>query len=326
MTVLVTGGAGYIGSHTVRRLVQQRRDVVVLDSLEFGDIARVGDVPFFEGDISDSRIINKICRKYDINEVIHFAAYKAVGESMEQPLRYYNNNVSGTIALVQALLANGVDRLVFSSSAGVYGTPASVPISEDAALHPESVYAETKVVVEKFLASCSAIGLRSVSMRYFNAAGASSDASIGEDWSMSQNLVPLVMKTLLGHSGNLSLNGNDYPTPDGTCIRDYIHVEDLAEAHLKALEYLSAGGSSLALNVGTGIGHSVLEVIAMAELVSGRKVSYNIVGRRPGDPASGYADPALINEIFGWKSTHDLRDIITSAWNWHRKLAATPQH
>ncbi len=326
MTVLVTGGAGYIGSHTVRLLVQRHREVVVLDSLEFGDKARVVDVPFFEGDISDSRIINKICRKYDINEVIHFAAYKAVGESMEQPLRYYNNNVSGTIALVQALLSNGVDRLVFSSSAGVYGTPASVPISEDAALHPESVYAETKVVVEKFLASCSAIGLRSVSMRYFNAAGASSDASIGEDWSMSQNLVPIVMKTLLGHSGNFSLNGNDYPTPDGTCVRDYIHVEDLAEAHLKALEYLAAGGPTLALNVGTGIGHSVLEVIAMAEQVSGRKVSYNIAARRPGDPASGYADPALINEILGWKSTHDLRDIITSAWNWHRKSAITPQH
>jgi len=325
MTVLVTGGAGYIGSHTVRLLVEQDHDVVVLDSLEFGDKARLVDIPLFEGDIADGRLIDKICRKHDISEVIHFAAYKAVGESMEQPLRYYNNNVSGSIALVRALLSNGVDRLVFSSSAGVYGTPSSVPISEDAPLHPESVYAETKVVVEKFLASCNEIGLRSVSMRYFNAAGASSDASIGEDWSMSQNLVPLIMKTLLGHSGNLSLNGNDYPTPDGTCIRDYIHVEDLADAHIKALEYLANGGSTLVCNVGTGIGHSVLDVIAMAESVSGQRVPYNIVGRRPGDPASGYANPALVQEVLGWKSTHDLRDIITSAWNWHRKSAITPQ-
>lgn len=319
MTVLVTGGAGYIGSHTVRLLTEQDRDVVVLDSLEFGDRKRVAHVPLIEGDIADSRIIDKICRKYDISEVIHFAAYKAVGESMEQPLRYYTNNVSGSIALVQALLSNGVDRLVFSSSAGVYGTPTTVPISEDAALHPESVYAETKAVVEKFLASCGAIGLRSVSLRYFNAAGASSDATIGEDWSMSQNLIPLVMKALLGHSGNLSLNGNDYPTPDGTCIRDYVHIEDLAGAHVKALDYLATGGSTLACNVGTGIGHSVLEVIAMAEQVSGRKVPYNIVGRRPGDPSSGFADPTLIRATLGWNATHDLRDIITSAWNWHRK-------
>lgn len=325
MTVLVTGGAGYIGSHTVRHLVEQNRDVVVLDSLEFGDKSRIFDVPLFEGDVADGRIIDKICRKYDISEVIHFAAYKAVGESMEQPLRYYINNVAGTIALVHALLSNGVDRFVFSSSAGVYGTPATVPISEDAELRPESVYAETKVVVEKFLASCSAIGLRSVSLRYFNAAGASADASNGENWSMSQNLVPLVMKAMLGHGDGFFLYGTDYPTPDGTCIRDYIHVEDLADAHSKALDYLEKGGSTLACNVGTGIGHSVLEVIAMIETVSGRPVPYQIVGRRPGDPASGYADPTLIQHNLGWKSTHDLRDIITSAWNWHSKSAVTPQ-
>lgn len=325
MTVLVTGGAGYIGSHTVRHLVEQHRDVVVLDSLEFGDKSRVSDVPFFEGDVSDGRIIDKICRKYDISEVVHFAAYKAVGESMEQPLRYYNNNVSGTIALVRALLSNGVDRFVFSSSAAVYGNPLSVPISEVAELRPESVYAETKVVVERFLKSCNAIGLRSVSLRYFNAAGASSDSSIGEDWSMSQNLVPLVMKALFGASEKFSLYGNDYPTPDGTCVRDYIHVEDLASAHLMALRYLERGGPTLTCNVGTGIGHSVLEVIAMVEEVSGQKVSYEIVGRRPGDPASGYADPTLIQQSLGWNSAHDLRDIITSAWKWHSRLAITPQ-
>ena len=320
MAVLVTGGAGYIGSHTVALLTQQQRDVVVLDSLELGTKSRIDTVPFFQGNISDERLIEKICKKHDITEVIHFAAYKAVGESMEQPLRYYNNNVGGTIDLVRALLANGVERMVFSSSAAVYGNPASVPVTEDSPLLPESVYAETKAVMERFLASCDAIGMRSVSLRYFNAAGASADSSIGEDWSMSQNLVPLVMKAILGFSGPLNVFGNDYPTPDGTCIRDYIHVEDLADAHVKALDYLEQGGASLACNVGTGRGTSVLEVIDIAEQVSGRKVPHVITSRRAGDPTSVYADPTLVRALLGWKATRDLSDIITSAWNWHSKI------
>ncbi len=323
MTVLVTGGAGYIGSHTVRLLASQGRDVVVLDSLELGDKSRLGSVPLFQGDINDERIIEKICRKHDITDVVHFAAYKAVGESMDQPLRYYNNNVAGTIALVRSLLSNGVNRIVFSSSAAVYGNPESVPVTEESALRPESVYAETKSVVERFLSSCDAIGLRSVSLRYFNAAGASADTSIGEDWSMSQNLVPLVMKAILGFSEPLNVFGNDYPTPDGTCIRDYIHVDDLADAHVKALDYLSTGGKSLACNVGTGKGTSVLDVLNLAEQVSGRKVPYNIVGRRSGDPVSVYAEPTLIRALLGWKATRDVRDIISSAWNWHERDAAT---
>jgi UDP-glucose-4-epimerase GalE len=320
MAVLVTGGAGYIGSHTVALLTQQQRDVVVLDSLELGTKSRIGTVPFFQGNISDERLIEKICKKHDITEVIHFAAYKAVGESMEQPLRYYNNNVGGAIDLVRALLANGVERMVFSSSAAVYGNPASVPVTEDSPLLPESVYAETKAVMERFLASCDAIGMRSVSLRYFNAAGASADSSIGEDWTMSQNLVPLVMKAILGFSGPLNVFGNDYPTPDGTCIRDYIHVEDLADAHIKALDYLEQGGASLACNVGTGRGTSVLEVINIAEQVSGRKVPHVVTSRRAGDPTSVYADPTLVRALLGWKANRDLRDIITSAWNWHSKI------
>ena len=320
MAVLVTGGAGYIGSHTVALLAQQQREVVVLDSLELGTKSRIGNVPFFHGNISDERLIEKICKKHNITEVIHFAAYKAVGESMEQPLRYYSNNVGGTIDLVRALLANGVERMVFSSSAAVYGNPASVPVTEDSPLLPESVYAETKAVMERFLASCDEIGMRSVSLRYFNAAGASSDSSIGEDWSMSQNLVPLVMKAILGFSGPLNVFGNDYPTPDGTCIRDYIHVEDLADAHIKALDYLEQGGASLACNVGTGRGTSVLEVIDIAEQVSGRKVPHVVTSRRAGDPTSVYADPTLVRALLGWKATRDLRDIITSAWNWHSKI------
>jgi UDP-glucose 4-epimerase len=179
------------------------------------------------------------------------------------------------------------------------------------------VYAETKATMERFLLSCDAIGLRSVSLRYFNAAGASDDASIGENWDLSQNLVPRVMKAILGASGPLQVFGNDYPTPDGTCIRDYIHVIDLADAHIKALDYLHDGGRSLACNVGTGLGTSVLEVIALAEQVSGRKVPYDVAARRPGDPVSVYADPTLVRAVLGWKATRDLRDIITSAWNWH---------
>jgi UDP-glucose 4-epimerase len=186
-------------------------------------------------------------------------------------------------------------------------------------MQPESVYAETKAVTERFLASCEAIGMRTVSLRYFNAAGASSDSSIGEDWSMSQNLVPLVMKAILGFSGPLNVFGNDYPTRDGTCIRDYIHVEDLTDAHIKALDYLATGGRSLACNVGTGKGTSVLEVLDIAEQVSGRKVPHVITQRRPGDPTAVFADPTLVRALLGWKATHDLRDIISSAWNWHSK-------
>ena len=319
MTTLVTGGAGYIGSHTVRLLTSQGRDVVVLDSLELGDRSRIPGVPFVEADIADERAIEKACRKYGVQDVIHFAAYKAVGESMEQPLRYYNNNVAGSIALVHALLANGVERIVFSSSAAVYGNPDHVPVNEDAPLRPESVYAETKVHVERFLTSCNAISLRSVSLRYFNAAGASADSSIGENWDMSQNLIPLVMKAILGASGPLRVFGNDYPTPDGTCLRDYIHVEDLAQAHINALDYLATGGKSMACNVGTGQASSVLDVLRMAEEVSGRSVPHEIAPRRPGDPTTVFADPTLVRAVLGWRATHDLREIVSSAWRWHSK-------
>ena len=319
MTTLVTGGAGYIGSHTVRLLTSQGRDVVVLDSLELGDRSRIPGVPFVEADIADERAIEKACRKYGVQDVIHFAAYKAVGESMEQPLRYYNNNVAGSIALVHALLANGVERIVFSSSAAVYGNPDHVPVNEDAPLRPESVYAETKVHVERFLTSCNAIGLRSVSLRYFNAAGASADSSIGENWDMSQNLIPLVMKAILGASGPVRVFGNDYPTPDGTCLRDYIHVEDLAQAHINALDYLATDGKSMACNVGTGQASSVLDVLRMAEEVSGRSVPHEIAPRRPGDPTTVFADPTLVRAVLGWRATHDLREIVSSAWRWHSK-------
>lgn len=316
MSVLVTGGAGYIGSHTVRTLVARGREVVVLDTLELGDRSRVPDAEFVRADIADARAVERTVRRHGVTEAIHFAAYKAVGESMEQPLRYWSNNVAGSVSLVRSLLAYGVERLVFSSSAAVYGTPDRVPVTEDAPLRPESVYAETKVAIERLLAACDAVGLRSASLRYFNAAGASDDASIGEDWDASQNLVPRVMKSIVTGEP-MQVYGDDYPTPDGTCVRDYIHVLDLADAHVAALDHLASGGATVACNVGTGIGTSVARIIDLAEQVSGRAVPRTVGPRRPGDPSTVFADPTLARSLLGWTARRDLRDIVASAWRWH---------
>ncbi len=241
-TVLVTGGAGYIGSHTVRALREAGRDVVVLDSLELGRREAVIDAPLVVGDIHDQDLVTATCNEHGVTQLVHFAAYKAVGESMEQPAKYWRNNVAGTVELVEACLASGVHDVVFSSSCSVNGTPAVVPVTETAPIHPESVYAESKAMVERILHWYGQTSdLRSVSLRYFNAAGASFDGRIGEDWTYSQNLVPLAMKALLLKDRRLSVFGDDYDTPDGTCIRDYIHVADLADAHVKALAYLGDG-------------------------------------------------------------------------------------
>ncbi len=318
MSVLVTGGAGYIGSHTVRQLVESGADVVVLDSMEYGNEAALLGTELVVGNIADQALVTDLCRRRGVTQVVHFAAYKAVGESMEQPARYWNNNVMGTVALVEALLAADVRQLVFSSSCSVYGTPAVVPVDETAAIHPESVYAETKAMVERVLHWYGETsGLRSVSLRYFNAAGASADSVIGEDWSRSQNLVPLVMKAALGKAPAIQIFGTDYPTPDGTCIRDYIHVDDLAAAHLRSLDHLAEGGDTVALNVGTGIGSSVLQVIEATERISGVTVPTNRVARRAGDPVASYADPTMVRNVLGWKATRDLDQIIASAWAWH---------
>jgi UDP-glucose-4-epimerase GalE len=260
-----------------------------------------------------------VCRKYDVDSVIHFAAYKAVGESMSEPLRYYKNNVAGSISLVETLMEHGVKNVVFSSSAAVYGTPDSAPVNEDAPLRPESVYAQTKADIERFLSSCEPAGLRSVSLRYFNAAGAHESGDMGEDWAATANLVPVVMKVLFGAQPSLDVFGDDYPTPDGSCVRDYVHVSDLADAHVKALDYLATGGTSLVCNVGTGQGTSVKQLISMTESVSGRALPHRIAERRTGDPASVYADPTLIRAVLGWRATRDLREIITSALRWHER-------
>lgn len=319
MTILVTGGAGYIGSHTARLLSELGRDVVALDTLERGYRDSLGDIDLVVGDIADERIVAKTCRKYDVDSVIHFAAYKAVGESVTEPLRYYKNNVSGTITLVETLLANGITKFVFSSSAAVYGTPDSSPVNEDAPLRPQSPYAQTKADIENFLKSCDAAGLRSVSLRYFNAAGAHDSGDMGEDFSLTTNLVPVVMRVLFGGQARLEIFGADYPTPDGTCVRDYVHVSDLADAHVKALDYLASGGKTLVCNVGTGQGTSVRQLVEVTESVTSRTLPHTMVGRRAGDPASVYADPTLIRAVLGWRATRDLREIIASAYRWHER-------
>ena len=324
MTVLVTGGAGYIGSHTVRALREGGHDVVVLDSLELGRADAVIDAPLVVGDIADRDLVSTTCREYGVTQLVHFAAYKSVGESMHSPTKYWRNNVAGTVELLDTCLANGVDQVVFSSSCSVYGTPAEVPVNESAPLAPESVYAETKASVERILRWYGVTsGLRSVSLRYFNAAGASVDGRIGEDWTFSINLVPLAMKAILLDDHRLSVFGDDYDTPDGTCIRDYIHVVDLADAHVRALDYLARGGTTVEVNVGTGVGSSVLDVIRTTERISGRAVPYDIVDRRPGDPVSTYADPSIASETLGWSARHGLDDIIESAWNWHRSQTSS---
>ena len=318
MTVLITGGAGYIGSLTARLIRASGRAIVILDTLENGHRKAVGDAPFVQGDVADSSLVERICSEHGVDEVVHFAAYKAVGESMSNPEKYFNNNVIGSQKLFGALNNAGVERVVFSSTAAVYGTPVTVPVQETDPLHCESVYAETKLMIENTLRwYAQTTPMRHACLRYFNAAGASDDATLGEDWRFSQNLIPHVMKAVLGHSPALQVFGNDFPTPDGTGVRDYIHVEDLARAHVAALDYLSAGNESITCNVGTGHGTSVLEIIAATERISGKKVPHEIVARRPGDPSQCYADAGLITEKFDWSPQRNLDDIISSAYAWH---------
>jgi UDP-glucose 4-epimerase len=318
VTVLVTGGAGYIGSHTVRLLRDRGRDVVVLDSMEFGHRDSVLGAPLVEGRIDDGELVQRVVAEHGIESVIHFAAYKAAGESMEQPARYFANNVGGTNALLDALRQAEVDKVVFSSTCAVYGTPTKLPVDETHSLGPESPYGESKRMVEQMLAwydTCH--DLRSVSLRYFNAAGASADGRIGEDWTYTLNLVPLVMKAALGRIPSVSVFGTDYDTPDGTAIRDYVHVEDLADAHLRALEYLEAGERTTAINLGTGTGSSVREVIDAARDASGVDIPVKDTDRRPGDPVAIFGDNRRAADLLGWRPDRNLTTIVSSAWQWH---------
>ncbi|HSJ92230.1 MAG TPA: UDP-glucose 4-epimerase GalE [Ilumatobacter sp.] len=317
-SILVTGGAGYIGSHTVRALRLAGRDVVVLDTLELGEAEAVGDAELVVGDISDESLVASVCRDHDVEAIVHFAAYKNVGESMIEPAKYFRNNVIGTLHLLEAARSANVDRIVFSSSCSVYGTPATVPVDESQPISPESVYAETKAMVERMLHWYDQVhGLRSVSLRYFNAAGASFDNSIGEDWTYALNLIPVAIRALLTGDQELQVYGDDYPTPDGTCVRDYIHVVDLADAHVAALDHLARGGATTAVNVGSGEGSSVFDVLRGIERVAGRPVPHRVVARRVGDPVSTYSDTTRSSALLGWTAQHGLDEILETAYAWH---------
>jgi UDP-glucose 4-epimerase len=317
-SILVTGGAGYIGSHTVRALRLAGRDVVVLDTLELGEAEAVGDAELVVGDISDESLVASVCRDHDVEAIVHFAAYKNVGESMIEPAKYFRNNVIGTLHLLEAARSVNVDRIVFSSSCSVYGTPATVPVDESQPISPESVYAETKAMVERMLHWYDQVhGLRSVSLRYFNAAGASFDTSIGEDWTYALNLIPVAIRALLTGDQELQVYGDDYPTHDGTCVRDYIHVVDLANAHVAALDHLARGGATTAVNVGSGEGSSVFDVLQGIERVAGRPVPHRVVARRVGDPVSTYSDTTRSSALLGWTAQHGLDEILETAYAWH---------
>ncbi len=317
MRVLVTGGAGYIGSHTVGLLRSRGDHVVILDSMELGFREAIGDTPLVVGNTRDEPLVRNVLREHKLEAVIHFAAYKAAGESVGNPGKYFDNNVYGTQQLLEAMRKENVRRLVFSSTAAVYGNPQVLPVSEAAALKPENPYGESKLMVERMLpAYDQAFGLKSVALRYFNAAGAILDGSRGEDPRYAQNLIPLVLKAATGRAPSIKVFGTDYPTPDGTCIRDYIHVLDLAAAHLAALDFLVAKERSEIVNLGTGKGASVKEVLDITRRYAGREIPTEWVGRRAGDPVSVYADNTKARTVLGWTPQYGIEEIIGSAWKW----------
>jgi len=318
MKVLVSGGAGYIGSHTVRELLARGHQVVVLDTLELGNKQSLLGASLIQGDTADGALLDKIFNEEKPDAVMHFAAYKAPGESMSQPAKYFRNNVSSTLSLLEAMLRHDCRYFVFSSSCAVFGTPKDLPVTEDAPFGPESVYGETKLMVETMLRWFDkTTNLRSVSLRYFNASGASLDNKIGEDWTVTGNLVPLVMKAAVGKAEAVNVFGTDYPTKDGTAIRDYIHVVDLAVAHVKAIEHVAETNKSTDYNLGTGVGSTVKEVVDAAKRISGVDFKVNLAPRRPGDPIAIWADSSKAQRELDWKPQYGLEEIISTAWRWH---------
>jgi len=320
MRVLVTGGAGYVGSHCVKRLVSAGHQVTVYDNLSAGHRQAVdARAAFVEGDLADKPKLNDVLRSGRFDAVMHFAALLNVGESVEQPLRYYRNNVACTLNLLECMQETGIRRMVFSSSCAVYGVPDELPLREDLPRNPISPYGASKLAVEHMLeGSARGWGLGSASLRYFNAAGAAADGSLGEDHRPEIHLIPLVLQTALGQREKVVVYGVDYPTRDGSCIRDYIHVDDLAEAHVLALQGIKEGVAE-AFNVGTGEGTSVLEVISAARAVTGHEIPVEVGRRRPGDPPELYADSDKVKARFGWSPRfRGIANIVASAWSWHR--------
>lgn len=324
MNILVTGGAGYIGSHTVRLLAKTGHTAVVYDNLVTGHRAAVSGSLFVEGDIFDSERLAAAIKQYAIEAVIHFAAYSLVGVSMVRPQEYYHNNVVGTLNLLDVMLASGVKQLVFSSTAAIYGEAANAPITEAMPQNPTNVYGRTKLIMENAMADYArSYGLRYIALRYFNACGADDCGDIGEDHCPETHLIPLVLKACQGKTPGLKIFGEDYLTKDGTCVRDYIHVNDLAQAHSLALKALAGGHESTAYNLGNGNGFSVKEVIAAAEAVTGLTVPQEIAPRRVGDPAVLIASPDKICQELGWQPQYtDIKQIIATAWRWHNNNPA----
>ncbi len=320
MSILVTGGAGYIGSHTLMELINANEDVVVVDNLQKGHKAGIKGGRFYQGDLRDEEFLDRVFKENNIEEVVNFAADSLVGESVSDPLKYYNNNMVSSFRLLGKMKDYGVKRIVFSSTAAVYGEPENVPILENDKTFPTNPYGETKLSIEKVLKwADNAYGIKYVSLRYFNAAGAHISGEIGEDHSPESHLIPIVLQAALGKRGAVSIFGDDYNTPDGSCIRDYVHVTDLAQAHILALKSLRAGSQSRIFNLGNGKGFSVKEVVQIAREVTGVNIKANIVPRRAGDPAVLVASSDKIREELHWEPKYnELSTIIGTAWNWHK--------
>ncbi len=317
--ILVTGGAGYIGSHTVKLLIENGYDVLVYDSLELGHPEAVEGVKLVQGDLLDAETLNSTFDEYPIDAVVHFAAYASVGDSVENPAKYFNNNIVGGLNLVNAMRTHGVNKIIFSSSAATYGEPQHVPIEETHPQLPTNPYGETKLMFERILKWYDvAYGIKSVSLRYFNACGADPDALIGEDHQPEGHLIPIILQTLLGQRDSVKVFGTDWDTPDGTCVRDYIHIVDLADAHLRSLRALENGAQTTAYNLGNGDGQSVKQVIDAVEHVTGKKVPWVAAPRRAGDPAKLVASSDKLKKELGWQPKYpELTAIIAHAWKWH---------
>ena len=320
MKILVVGGAGYIGSHALRLLLKSGHEAVALDNLSLGHPAAVSGAVLVKADLADSKSLENALRDHRIDAVMHFAAFASVPESVAEPAKYYRNNVIGTLNLLEAMRATGVSKIVFSSTAAVYGIAEVVPIPEGAPKQPINPYGFTKYIIERVLADYAhAYGLASTTLRYFNACGAADDGSIGEDHDPETHLIPIVLQVALGQRPHVNVYGTDYPTPDGSCIRDYIHVEDLAEAHRLVLERLEQGKAKV-YNVGTGRGVSVLEVVEAARRVTGRPIPILAQSRRPGDPPTLIADGSALRSELSWTPRYpDIDSVIRSAWLWHSK-------
>ena len=319
MSILVTGGAGYIGSHCVAALIDRGVDVAVVDDLSKGHRAALKGGRFYQGSVADKEFLNRVFERESIEAVIHFAAYSLVGESMQIPEQYFRNNVTAGLSLIETMIAHKVPYLVFSSTAATFGEPEHIPIVETDRQVPTNPYGESKLMVEHMLKWCDqAHGLKYCALRYFNVAGAWADGSIGEDHRPETHLIPVILQVAQGKRDKLSLFGTDYPTKDGTCVRDYIHVEDLIDAHMLALDYLRAGNPSAAFNLGNGQGFSNREIIEAARRVTGHPIPVTEEGRRPGDPATLIASSQKAMDVLGWqpKYTH-VEDIIATAWKWH---------